>query len=169
MQNKMNIYVLFCQVLKSEKVCQMLNRKEELHAFIPRMETYLHTAGEVVLKVMFPGYVFVETKLSQKEFDALLILLNDEKDGIIKVLKKEDVSALTEDEIQLMHQLLNKHGILKMSEGYKENGKTIVTKGPLVQLQDKIIKTDKRDMVALLNVRFLDRDIKAGILLKQNM
>lgn len=147
----------------------MLNRKEGLHAFIPRMESYLHTTDEIVLKVMFPGYVFVETKLSQKEFDALLILLNEEKDGIIKVLKKEDVSALTEDEIQLLHQLLNKHGILKMSEGYKENGRAIVTKGPLVQFQDRIIKTDKRDMVAFLNVRFLDRDIKAGILLKQNI
>lgn len=165
---KMNIYVLYCQVIKTEKVCNMLNRKEGIYAFIPRMETYLHTSDEVILKVMFPGYVFVKTTLLQEEFDALLMLSHDEKHGIIKELKKQDVAALTDDEIQLLSKLLNAQGILQMSTGYKENGKTIVTDGPLRFFQDAIIKTDKRDMIAILDVNFLNRNIKAGIVLKQN-
>ena len=47
--------------------------------------------------------------------------------------------------------------------GYKENGRTVVTKGPLVKLQDHIISVDKRDHLAILNIEFLDREIKAGI------
>lgn len=164
----MNYYVLFCQTLKTEKVCQILNRKKDVHAFIPRMETYIHSKDEIILKVMFPGYLFIETNMNQKEFDILLNLLNEEKDGIIKELKKDDVSALTNDEIQLMYQLLNKNGILKMSEGYKVNGKTIITKGPLLHFQDEIIDTNKRDMFAILDIKFLNRNIKAGLMFKQN-
>ena len=68
----MNYYVLFCQTLKTEKVCQILNRKKDVHAFIPRMETYIHSKDEIILKVMFPGYLFIETNMNQKEFDILL-------------------------------------------------------------------------------------------------
>ena len=164
----MNYYVLFCQTLKTEKVCQILNKKKDVHAFIPRMETYIHSKDEIILKVMFPGYLFIETNMNQKEFDILLNLLNEEKDGIIKELKKDDVSALTDDEIQLMYQLLNRNGILKMSEGYKVNGKTIITKGPLLHFQDEIIDTNKRDMFAILDIKFLNRNIKAGLMFKQN-
>lgn len=164
----MNYYVLFCQTLKTEKVCQILNRKKDVHAFIPRMETYIHSKDEIILKVMFPGYLFIETNMNQKEFDILLNLLNEEKDGIIKELKKDDVSALTDDEIKLMYQLLNRNGILKMSEGYKVNGKTIITKGPLLHFQDEIIDTNKRDMFAILDIKFLNRNIKAGLMFKQN-
>ena len=113
-----------------------------------------------------PGYVFIKSELNQSEFDALLSSLSDERNGIIKELKKSEVSALTQDEIDLYQRLWNQNGILVMSEGYKENGKTIVTKGPLLSFQEEIIATDKRDMVAVLKLTFLDRNIKAGILLK---
>lgn len=164
----MNYYILFCQTIKTEKVSQMLNRKQGIRAFIPKMETYVRTIDKIVLKVMFPGYVFVETNMSQEEFDVLLNQLNEEKDGIIKELKKSDVSALTDEEIRLMYQLLNKQGLLKMSEGYKEDGRTVVTQGPLIQFQDKIIDTNKRDMFAILSIQFLNRNIKAGLMFMQN-
>ena len=162
----MNYYVLYCQTLKSDRVCQRLNRKYGLQAFIPQMESYHRVSNQVIVKTMFPGYVFIKTDLEQREFDALLGNLNDERNGIIKELKKSDVSALTQDEIDLYQRLWNQNGILEMSEGYKENGKTIVTKGPLLSFQKEIIATDKRDMVAFLKLIFLDRNIKAGILLK---
>ena len=54
------------------------------------METYIRKKDEIVLKVMFLGYLFVETQMNQEEFDILLNHLNEEKDGIIKELKKKD-------------------------------------------------------------------------------
>ena len=126
----------------------------------------LFRSNQILLKTMFPGYVFIKSELNQREFDALLSSLSDERNGIIKELKKSEVSALTQDEIDLYQRLWNQNGILVMSEGYKENGKTIVTKGPLLSFQEEIIATDKRDMVAVLKLTFLDRNIKAGILLK---
>lgn len=162
----MNYYVLYCQTLKCEGVCRRLNGKGKLQAFIPQMESYHRLSNQILLKTMFPGYVFIKSELNQSEFDALLSSLSDERNGIIKELKKSEVSALTKDEIDLYQRLWNQNGILIMSEGYKENGKTIVTKGPLLSFQEEIIATDKRDMVAVLKLTFLDRNIKAGILLK---
>lgn len=162
----MNYYVLYCQTLKCEGVCRRLNGKGKLQAFIPQMESYHRLSNQILLKTMFPGYVFIKSELNQSEFDALLSSLSDERNGIIKELKKSEVSALTKDEIDLYQRLWNQNGILVMSEGYKENGKTIVTKGPLLSFQEEIIATDKRDMVAVLKLTFLDRNIKAGILLK---
>ncbi len=162
----MNYYVLYCQTLKCEGVCRRLNGKGKLQAFIPQMESYHRLSNQILLKTMFPGYVFIKSELNQSEFDALLSSLSDERNGIIKELKKSEVSALTQDEIDLYQRLWNQNGILVMSEGYKENGKTIVTKGPLLSFQEEIIATDKRDMVAVLKLTFLDRNIKAGILLK---
>lgn len=164
----MNYYVLFCQTIKTEKICQRLNEYDELQAFIPKMEKYIRVKEITVIQVMFPGYLFVKTKLGQQEFDSLLNSMNERKNGIIKELKKKEVTALTNDEIELLNRLLDKDAILRMSEGYKENGKTFVTNGPLLLFQNDIIDSDKRDMVAVLDVKFLNRNIKAGLLFKQN-
>ena len=161
----MNYYVLYCQTLKIEKVCLKLNRNEQIHAFIPRMEKYIRSIDEVILQVMFPGYLFIKTDLNQIEFDSMIVLMED-TDGIIRELKKADVSALTKDEVNLLKQLLDEEAILRISQGYKDNGKTIVTKGPLSNLEQYIVKVDKRDMLAILNIKFLDRKIKAGIKIK---
>lgn len=164
----MNIYVLFCQTLKVEKIAKILNRKNGIKAMIPKMETYIRRTDEIVLKVMFPGYLFVQSNLKQDEFSILLKSLYDEKDGIIKELKKENVSALTHDEIGLLNELLNKNGILEMSYGYKMNGRTVVVNGPLEKFQDNIIDSDKRDMHVTLNINFLGRNINAGLMFMQN-
>lgn len=164
----MNYYVLYCQTVKTEKVCERLNKKKHIEAFIPKMEKYLRVKDEVVLQVMFPGYLFIKTELDQLEFDSLLYSLNEEKDGIIKELKKNEVSALTEKEIELFDHLLDNRSILKMSTGYKDQGKTIIIDGPLLYFQNDIISTDKRDRIAVLDISFLDRNIKAGLTFMQN-
>ncbi len=164
----MNTYVLFCQTLKVEKIAKLLNRKNGIKAIIPKMETYIRKTDEIVLKAMFPGYLFVQSNLKQEEFSILLKSLYEEKDGVIKELKKENVSALTLDEDKLLNELLNKNGILEMSYGYKMSGRTVVVKGPLEKFQDNIIDSDKRDMYVTLNINFLGRNIKAGLMFMQN-
>lgn len=164
----MNTYVLFCQTLKVEKIAKILNQKNGIKAIIPKMETYIRKTDEIVLKAMFPGYLFVQSNLEQEEFSILLKSLYAEKDGIIKELKKENVSALTLDEIKLLNEFLNKNGILEMSYGYKMSGRTVVVKGPLEKFQDNIIDSNKRDMYVTLNINFLGRNIKAGLMFMQN-
>lgn len=163
---KKHYYVLHCQTLKTEKICTKLNRKKQIKAFIPKMEKYIRIKDIIVLQIMFPGYLFIETSMNQIEFDSFLYMIKEEHDGIIKELKKDDVTALSLHEIDLLDKLLDSHAILRMSEGYKKNGRTIVISGPLLQFQDLIIDTNKRDMIAILNINFLDRNIKAGMRFK---
>lgn len=85
----MNYYVLFCQTVRTEKVCQILNKKDGVHAFIPKMEVYIHINGNIDLKTMFPGYLFIKTKMNQLEFSSFILFLDEEKKGIIKELKNK--------------------------------------------------------------------------------
>ena len=149
----MNCYVLYCQSYKIENLCQRFNQKEGIEAFIPQIEKHLHSTNELVLKPLFPGYLFIKTKMNQIEFDTFLLLMQEEKNGVIRELKKDDVSALTK----------NEQYILKVSKGYKQTNKTIIIEGPLKQLQEHIISVNKREHFAILNIEFLNRRIKAGI------
>jgi len=157
----MNYYILYCQTLKAEKISYFLNRKTHIYSFIPRYEKYIRSKNKIIIQIMFPGYLFIKTYLNQKEFDSLLF--SEEGNSIIRELKKEDVSALTKDEINLLEKLLNDNEVLVMSEGYQDNGKTIVINGPLKELQNEIIAVNKKDMFAILNIQFLERKIRAGI------
>lgn len=97
------------------------------------------------------------------KIEKLYYVFNNQKDGVIKELKKDEVSALTKDEIHLLHLLLNKHYILKISKGYKEDGRLILTEGPLMNLQEHITAIIPKDHLAILNIKFLNRKIKAGL------
>ena len=146
-------YVLYCQSLKIEKLYYVFNNQKDVEAFIPRYEKYIRSKDKVIINPMFPGYLF----------DTMLTLMYEQKDGVIKELKKDEVSALTKDEIHLLHLLLNKHYILKISKGYKEDGRLILTEGPLMKLQEHITAIIPKDHLAILNIKFLNRKIKAGL------
>ena len=103
----MNYYVLFCQSLKIDKLYQVFNSKEGIEAFIPKMERYIRSKDMIVLINMFPGYLFIKTKMNQIEFDTFMLLMNEQRDGIIRELKKDEVSALTQEEIYVLDNLLH--------------------------------------------------------------
>ena len=159
----MNYYVLFCQSLKIDKLYQVFNSKEGIEAFIPKMERYIRSKDMIVLINMFPGYLFIKTKMNQIEFDTFLLLMNEQRDGIIRELKKDEVSALTQEEIYLLDNLLDDEYLLRMSKGYKVNGKTVVIEGPLKKLEKHIVSVDKKSHEAVLNIQFLNKKLKAGI------
>ena len=156
-------YVLYCQSLKIEKLYYVFNNQKDVEAFIPRYEKYIRSKDKVIINPIFPGYLFIKTSKDQIEFDTMLTLMYEQKDGVIKELKKDEVSALTKDEIHLLKLLLNEQYILKMSKGYKQTNKTIVVEGPLKALQEHIFSVNKREHFAILNIEFLNRRIKAGI------
>ena len=99
-------YVLYCQSLKIEKLYYVFNNHKDVEAFIPRYEKYIRSKDKVIINPMFPGYLFIKTSKDQIEFDTMLTLMYEQKDGVIKELKKDEVSALTKDEIHLLHLLL---------------------------------------------------------------
>jgi transcription antitermination factor NusG len=159
----MNWYVLYCQSLKAERLCQTFNKKQDIYAFIPQYEYYRRDIKGYVIKPMFPGYIFVQTKRNQIEFDSVILHMYEEKDGLIKQLRYDGTTALSHEEIHMFHQLLDDEGILRMSQAFIKEKKAVVYKGPLMNFEENIIKVDKHNQFAYLDLKFLNRNIKAGL------
>lgn len=159
-----NIYILYCVTHKTQQVQHVLKR-HGITSYIPRMEKYLRSIDRIVDDVvMFPGYLFVESYLNQLDFTLFIRQMNDEKNGIIRELKEQGVSALTEEEKDFYHILFDDQYLLKMSYGYREGNKTLIYSGPLLQVKDDITKVDRKNGIAYLKQQFMHRNIQAGLL-----
>ena len=158
----MNWYVLFVLVVKEDKLCSLL-RKNGLDAFIPMYEYYRRDIKGNAIKPLFPGYIFVRSNLEQLDFDQFLFNSREPKDGLIKGLKKADVSALRDDEIKMFEYMLDSKGILRMSQAFIEDKRAKIYKGPLVHYQDHIVKVDKHNKLATLDLEFMDHRFVAGL------
>lgn len=165
MVSKENWYVLFVLVAKSDKLCSLLNKKG-INAFIPQMEYYRRDIKGNALKPLFPGYIFVKSEMDQSDFDNFLYKLGEQKDGLIKQLKEDGVSALRDEEIEMFNKLLNTEGILEMSQAFIEDKRAKVIEGPLIYYQNHIVKVDKHNKLAYLDIEFMNRQILVGLNIK---
>jgi transcription antitermination factor NusG len=167
MEQASNCYVLMTASSKEEEVCRFLNENEGIDAFSPKMEFYHRVADEIRLKTLFPGYIFVLTTLNQKEADERFRHF-PLKNTSFKELKYEGVSALKPEEKQILRMLLDEKRILRMSKGILLNKKLHVLEGPLTGMDEYIIKYDKHNRLATLNLTFLDQRWVVGVLCKEN-
>lgn len=159
----MNWYVLYTLGYKSEKIVKRLNKRQNIEAFIPKYEFYFRKTKEYYIKPLFPGYVFIKSNLNQLEFNMLLMDMAEERDGVIRQLTNEGISALTDEEIQMFKNLLDEKYIVRMSEAYIENGKAVIYIGPLKSYENHIVKVDRSNQCAYLDLTFMDRKIKVGL------
>lgn len=158
-------YVLLTIRSKEEEVCKYLNENEGIFALSPKMEFYHRVSKQIQLRTLFGGYVFVVSKLSQVEVDRIFRKFPLESVFIHELKYKEDISALTDEEIRILTMLMDEKKILRMSYGVLLNNKIHVTRGPFVNMDDYIIKYDKHNRLATLNLNFLNQIWKVGVTL----
>lgn len=159
----MNWYVLFVLANRANQLIKNLNKKDNIEAFIPQYQYYRRITKDYDIKPMFTNYIFVKTLMNQTEFNTFLMNLDNEKDGLIKQLVYLDTSALKEEEIKMFNYLLDESYVVKMSQAFLQDGKAKVYQGPLKHFEKNIIKVDKYNQVAYLNLSFMNRKIKAGL------
>lgn len=157
-------YVLSTIRSKEEELCRLLNTKDGVFAYSPKIEYYHRVAHEIRLKTLFPGYVFVATKMNRQEID-LLFRTVSLRSPYFKELKFEGVSALTEDEEKILGAFLDDQKILRMSCGCLENRKLHILNGPLTGMDDYIVKYDRHNQLATLNLYFLEQKWIVGVCL----
>lgn len=159
----MNWYILFVQTEKQSQLCLLLEQ-EGVHAFLPMMEYYRRDRKGLAEKPMFPGYIFVQSELNQKEFDSLLDSMEGRRWGFIRQLKEEGGAALTEEERTFFQWLLDDGGTARMSYGYLNSaGKAVITYGPLIGCERHIRKTDKHNYLVLMDFAFREEPVKLGL------
>lgn len=158
-----NWYILFVQTEKQSQLCVLLEQ-EGVHAFLPMMEYYRRDRKELTEKPMFPGYIFVQSELTQKEFDGLLDSMEERRWGFIRQLKEEGGAALSEEEKAFFQWLLGDSGTARMSYGYlNPAGKAVITYGPLIGCERHIRKTDRHNRLVLMDFAFREEPVKLGL------
>ena len=158
-----NWYILFVQTEKQRQLCFFLEQ-EDVHAFLPMMEYYRRDRKGLAEKPMFPGYIFVQSELTQKEFDSLLDSMEERRWGFIRQLKEEGRSALTEEEKAFFQWLLDDGGTARMSYGYlNPAGKAVITCGPLIGCERHIRKADRHNRLVLMDFAFREEPVKLGL------
>lgn len=158
-----NWYILFVQTEKQSQLCVLLEQ-EGVHAFLPMIEYYRRDRRGLAEKPMFPGYIFVQSELAQKEFDDLLDSMEERRWGFIRQLKEEGGAALSEEEKAFFQWLLGDSGTARMSYGYlNPAGKAVITYGPLIGCERHIRKTDRHNRLVLMNFAFREEPVKLGL------
>lgn len=114
-------------------------------------------------EVLFPGYVFVETKIPSF-FQSELRKIN----RMTKILRdgNENFIPLTDEDKTIINAFAgNDDYVMKMSEGIIEGEKIIILKGPLMGYSGFVKKIDRHKKIAYLTISMFGRNItlKAGL------
>ena len=155
----MNWYVLNTLSYKTNQVVFNLNKRKCIEAFVPQYEYYHRKTKEYLIKPMFTGYVFVKSDMNNEVFNKKFKEFFESIEGFGELLEYEGVYALKDAEQSLMEKLFNGGHIIKRSIGNIVDKKLIVDAGPLLGLDDLVVKINRHHRVATLQTEFFDKKI----------
>lgn len=164
-----NWYVVFVRGTYEHKVCEYLNGVEGLSAFVPQKEILYRKAGlvEKKIRLLFPGYVFVETEMEYTDFHNLIYSLRNKCSGIIRNLEydREGTSALYDSEREMIERLVNSKKVVEHSVGFIEGDQIFITEGPLQGFESSIVHIDRHKRLATLEIDILGskRSVKVSL------
>jgi len=112
-------------------------------------------------KVMFPGYLFVETDFPKK----LHMQLCKEQDYIKILGSDEGFTALTPKEVDFLNRITGQSEKVTMSMGIIEDGTVKILNGPLTGYEQFIKKVDRHKKKAYLEMELFGeiKQICAGL------
>ena len=148
----MNWYVAQVMTGKEEAIRERI-QGQSIKAIVPmkRMREMKQGTWHAVLRVIFPGYVFLVADMDAstyyriKPVPGVIKLLGDDKGPI----------SIREDEVNLILRLTQDGDPLGLSEVFVEGSKITVVSGPLQGLEGKIIKLDARRFRAKVNISLM--------------
>lgn len=158
--------------------------KERGRIFIPEREYWIRKTQSIGKKPMFPGYLFALTDMSPAQLH--LFIRQNSKDiqtfanelavremkasGAAFALETENETQswieLSEEESEFMDRMLDEEGVERMSVGYRENNRYVVMEGPLKGWEKHIVKSERHDREAYLDLSFREKRIVVGLIQK---
>ena len=107
--------------------------------------------------------------LNNSNVEIYKVTLMCSAESLVSRIKGDISKGLRDEEIEMFNKLLNSEGILEMSQAFIEDNKAKVIYGPLIHYQDHIVKIDKHNRIAVLDIEFLNRHILAGLEIKSKI
>ena len=134
------------------------NPKMPFYLHFPRRRIDIRRRGRLyqTTAAVFPGYIFIEAEdediiAQQWSFRRI--------DGFFRFLKSnQDIRPLADRDLELVLHFIKKAGpVAGISRVYfNENSRIVVVEGPLMGLEGKIIKVDKRKKRAKVKLSLYD-------------
>lgn len=147
---------------KTKELClQIVGRQLLESCFIPRYEKVVKYGGEwhKKVEVLFPGYIFFETKHIDAVFLALKCVPK-----LTKILGTgQDIIQLRKQEEELLRQLVNEDYLMEMSSGYAVGKQVHIINGPMRDLKGYIRKVDRHKRLAVVEVQMFGRLININM------
>ena len=177
----MRYLVLATGTMKQQLLANALSHrfpKERGRIFLPKREYWIRKTQSVGIKPLFPGYLFAQTDMSQK--DLYLFTRQNSRDIqtfvnelTVREMKESGVtigdeiwSELSEEEVAFLERMLDEDGIERMSLGYRQGDHCIIMEGPLTGWEDHIVKSNRHDREVTLDVSFRRHPVLVGLDLK---
>ena len=147
---------------KTKLLCNKMISKEILEeCFIPYYEQkkkYINK-WHITNEILFPGYIFM---VSNQIDDLIAGVKKIPK--LIKILGNEkEIIPLYDKEIEFLMRFGKKEHLIKMSYGYIENDKIIITDGPMKDYEGIVKKIDRHKRKAIIEVEFFGRTMEVSV------
>lgn len=110
-------------------------------------------------KILFPGYVFIDTEYMEPINKELLKI-----SGLTKLLRNADeIAPITKEEQQYLKGMMDDNYIVHISVGYLIGDKICITEGALKNYTGYISRIDRHRRTAELQVDFFGRKTKVQV------
>jgi len=164
-------YVLFVTTGREDiaaKDLMTVFEKGPIRPFVPTIETLFKKAGAIQheISLMFPGYLFVETEMSNEEFTEKIANCVRASKHIHKQLNygDRDDTALKDEERAVLESLWqNDNQNIKASMAVMVGDKLIITEGPLKGHEKKIKKLNRHKMKAVIEIELFGEQREATV------
>ena len=174
MVNWVIVYVRTGTEKKTVDTLKNILDSEYYKPFIPVKETPYRRRGVISKqqKLLFPGYVFIETKIEPNEIATNLrpILMDKIRlKDIIKLLhydKNQNEVVLIEAERLYWTKLFNEEYCVTGSIGYLEGDKLRVISGALFGMEGEIKRVDRHRRLANVETQIMGKKIEIRVMLE---
>lgn len=167
-----SLYVIFVMTGEenySELFVNKILQNYQVSVFVPIVEKYHRTASEITkqIKVMFPGYIFIESELNDMEIYKEMKIAITSCDDIISMLRYGDsfVYKLRDQEHTTIKALMNRNYCMEASIGIIIGDKVHITSGALVGFESIIKKINRHRREATIEIEMMGamRQIVVGL------
>lgn len=137
-------YALFVNTGQEDKVKEKIyfKLKDEITAIVPKRKMRERKEGkwEDKIRVLFPGYILLNGCITLAKYNMIRQI-----PGVIRLLSDSDgPQEIDEHEIRVIKGLISHNELIGYSSIYLNNGRIIVSEGPLLGLEGYIKALDKR-------------------------
>lgn len=154
-------YVLFVKAGKERKIEKYLSKQLNSNIsspFIPMQEMLFRRAGIVKreIKFLFPGYVFIESILSDQQFLQEINPVVNRCSDIIGLLRYSDTEiSMKESEKNMLITLCDSEYCIGASIGIIEGDNIYITDGPLKGLESIVRKVNRHRREAVIEIEIM--------------